>query len=111
MLILLIQLLYLAHYLFLCGRICAKTAFILHIVHDNLSVHSTSSLLEVNSELRTINNCIDNFVVYHNSKMLVCSSTLKGYVVLLYALDVNSRVNPEYPVLFPGYSGRYGLFV
>lgn len=32
--------------------------------------------------------------------MLVCSSMLKGYVVLLYALDVNSRVNPEYPVRF-----------
>ena len=29
--------------------------------------------------------------------MLVNSSTLKGFVVLLYALDVNSRVNPEYP--------------
>ena len=27
--------------------------------------------------------------------MLVNSSTLKGFVVLLYALDVNSRVNPE----------------
>nr|DAG58928.1 MAG TPA: hypothetical protein [Caudoviricetes sp.] len=27
---------------------------------------------------------------------MVNSSTLKGYVVLLYALDVNSRVNPEY---------------
>lgn len=99
MLILLIKLLYLAHYLLLCGRICAKTAIILHIVHDNLSVHSTSSLLEVDGKLCAVNNCIDNFVVYHNSKMLVYSSTLKGYVVLLYALDVNSRVNPEYPVI------------
>ena len=32
--------------------------------------------------------------------MLVNSSTLKGFVVLLYALDVNSRVNPESPVRF-----------
>ena len=74
---------------------CAKTAIILHIVHDNLTIHSTSSLLIVDCELRTINNFIDNFVVYHNSKMLVNSSTLKGFVVFLYALDVNSRVNPE----------------
>ena len=90
--------LYLAHYFFLCGRVCSKTAIILHIINDNLTVHSACSLLKVDGELSTINNCIDNFVVYHNSKMLVNSSTLKGFVVLLYALDVNSRVNPEYPV-------------
>ena len=57
--------------------------------HNNLSVHSACSLLEVDGELCAILYRLDNLVVCHILNDLVNSCALKGCVAYLYELDLN----------------------